>query len=53
MSASFLPGQVRQQGLQLVTDQPDQTTFDVAVGDVDHEDVGGRVWRLVVLETER
>lgn len=47
--ASCSPGQVLQQSLQLVTDQFDQTAFNVAVGDVDHEDVGGRVWRLVVL----
>lgn len=47
--ASFSPGQVLQQSLQLVAYQFDQAAFNVAVGDVDHEDVGGRVWRLVVL----
>lgn len=45
----YVPGQVLQQSLQLITDQFDQPTFDVAVGHIDHKDVGGRVRRLVVL----
>lgn len=48
----LLPGQVLQQRLQLLANQFDQTAFNVAVGDVDHEDIGWRVRRLVVLETE-
>lgn len=48
----LLPGQVLQQRLQLLADQFDQTAFHVAVGDVDHEDVGWRVRGLVVLEAE-
>lgn len=44
-----VPGQILQQSLQLITDQFDQSAFDVVVGHVNHKDVGGRVRRLVVL----
>lgn len=44
-----VPGQVLQQSLQLITYQFDQPTFNVVVGHINHKDVGGRVWRLVVL----
>lgn len=48
-----VPGQVLQKALQLVTYQFDQAALNVAVGHVDHEDVGGRVGTLVVLREER
>lgn len=44
-----VPGQLVQQSLQLVTYQLDQSTFNVIIGHVNHEDVGRRIWKLVVL----
>lgn len=45
-----LPGQPLQHGLQLFADEPHQPALDVGVGHVDHEDEGGRVGRLVLLQ---
>ena len=42
-----------QKVLQLVTYEFDQAALNVAVGHVDHEDVGGRVGTLVVLDEEK
>lgn len=44
-----VPGQLVQQSLQLVTYQFDQSAFNVVIGYVNHEDVGWRICRLVVL----
>lgn len=44
-----VPGQILQQSLQLVTYEFDQSTFNVVVGHVNHEDVSRRIWGLVVL----
>ena len=44
-----VPGQLVQQSLQLVTYQFDQSTFNVVIGHVNHEDVSWRICRLVVL----
>lgn len=44
-----VPGQILQESLQLITYQFDQPAFNVAVGHVNHKDVGRRVRRLVVL----
>lgn len=49
----WVPGQILQEGLQLVTYQFDQPALHVAVGHVDHKDVGRRVRRLVVLRDEK
>lgn len=46
----YLPRQVLQDRLQLVAQQFDQPTLDVAVGHVDHENVGGGVRQLVILQ---
>lgn len=44
-----VPGQILQDSLQLITYEFDQPAFNVAVGHVDHKDVGRRVRKLVVL----
>lgn len=48
-----LPGQLVQQSLQLITYESDQATFDVVIGYINHEDVGRRIRRLVVLWVEK
>ena len=45
----FVPGQVVQQGLELLTDDVDHAALDGVVGHVDEEDEGGRLRELVVL----
>lgn len=45
----YVPGQLLQQSLQLVAYQFDQSTFNVVIGNVNHEDVGRWIRRLVVL----
>lgn len=44
-----VPGQLLKQSLQLVAYQFDQATFNIGVGHIDHEDVGRRIRRFVVL----
>lgn len=47
------PGQRVQHGLQLLAHEPHEPVLDVAVGDVEHEDEGGRAGRLTLLQGSR
>ncbi|TNN71407.1 hypothetical protein EYF80_018356 [Liparis tanakae] len=46
---SPVPGQILQESLQLIAYQFDQSTFNVVIGHIDHEDVGRGIRQLVVL----
>lgn len=48
-----LLGQFLQHSLQLLTYKLHETVLDVTVRNIDHEDEGGRVGRLVLLQESR